>query len=119
MEQPHAAVAVDQYVRRLEVAVDDQVAVRIGHRFADIAEKPQSRRKIGVMGPAPRVDRLAGHIFHRHIGPPVWRDTAVDQPRNPRVLESGEQARSEENTSELQSLMRISYAVFCLQKNTN
>src|SRR3546814_8065551 len=26
--------------------------------------------------------------------------------------------RSEEHTSELQSLMRISYAVFCLQKNT-
>src|SRR3546814_8404380 len=28
------------------------------------------------------------------------------------------QARSEEHTSELQSLMRISYAVFCLKKNT-
>src|SRR3546814_10119616 len=27
-------------------------------------------------------------------------------------------SRSEENTSELQSLMRISYAVFCLQKKT-
>src|SRR3546814_3068280 len=27
------------------------------------------------------------------------------------------QARSEEHTSELQSLMRISYAVFCLKKN--
>src|SRR3546814_4363986 len=27
-------------------------------------------------------------------------------------------ARSEEHTSELQSLMRNSYAVFCLQKNT-
>src|SRR3546814_8253470 len=27
------------------------------------------------------------------------------------------QGRSEENTSELQSLMRISYAVFCLKKN--
>src|SRR3546814_9716296 len=27
--------------------------------------------------------------------------------------------RSEEHTSELQSLMRISYAVFCLEKNTN
>src|SRR3546814_9197286 len=26
--------------------------------------------------------------------------------------------RSEEHTSELQSLMRISYAVFCLKKNT-
>src|SRR3546814_6835874 len=29
------------------------------------------------------------------------------------------QLRSEEHTSELQSLMRISYAVFCLQKKKN
>src|SRR3546814_1381418 len=28
-------------------------------------------------------------------------------------------SRSEEHTSELQSLMRISYAVFCLKKNIN
>src|SRR3546814_12159758 len=32
---------------------------------------------------------------------------------------SGELSRSEEHTSELQSLMRISYAVFCLKKKTN
>src|SRR3546814_4904846 len=30
-----------------------------------------------------------------------------------------DQARSEEHTSELQSLMRISYAVFCLKKKKN
>src|SRR3546814_9995379 len=30
-----------------------------------------------------------------------------------------EPVRSEEHTSELQSLMRISYAVFCLKKKTN
>src|SRR3546814_6268723 len=30
-----------------------------------------------------------------------------------------EHDRSEEHTSELQSLMRISYAVFCLKKKTN
>src|SRR3546814_8027854 len=30
----------------------------------------------------------------------------------------GVDARSEEHTSELQSLMRISYAVFCLKKKT-
>src|SRR3546814_9138919 len=33
-----------------------------------------------------------------------------------RVVMAG---RSEEHTSELQSLMRISYAVFCLKKKTN
>src|SRR3546814_9225567 len=32
------------------------------------------------------------------------------------MLERGGNARSEEHTSELQSLMRISYAVFCLKK---
>src|SRR3546814_5612430 len=31
---------------------------------------------------------------------------------------AGERQRSEEHTSELQSLMRISYAVFCLKKKT-
>src|SRR3546814_6621674 len=31
----------------------------------------------------------------------------------------GGEVRSEEHTSELQSLMRISYAVFCCKKNTN
>src|SRR3546814_987413 len=33
-------------------------------------------------------------------------------------LKVGGDARSEEHTSELQSLMRISYAVFCLKKKT-
>src|SRR3546814_3650788 len=37
------------------------------------------------------------------------------RPRTPRNLRQ-QAARSEEHTSELQSLMRISYAVFCLKK---
>src|SRR3546814_1351121 len=36
-----------------------------------------------------------------------------------RALGYGSAVRSEEHTSELQSLMRISYAVFCLKKNIN
>src|SRR3546814_1761184 len=32
------------------------------------------------------------------------------------VVEAADYSRSEEHTSELQSLMRISYAVFCLKK---
>src|SRR3546814_6180198 len=34
-----------------------------------------------------------------------------------RIMRTSKLLRSEEHTSELQSLMRISYAVFCLQKN--
>src|SRR3546814_6064845 len=35
------------------------------------------------------------------------------------MCRSAKDARSEEHTSELQSLMRISYAVFCLKKKIN
>src|SRR3546814_4933632 len=42
--------------------------------------------------------------------------THVDVRRAPSGLQVSGNARSEEHTSELQSLMRSSYAVFCLQK---
>src|SRR3546814_9692944 len=38
---------------------------------------------------------------------------------SPRGVAAAIPRRSEEHTSELQSLMRISYAVFCLKKNNN
>src|SRR3546814_5817513 len=38
------------------------------------------------------------------------------RPGRPAAGNAGRQDRSEEHTSELQSLMRISYAVFCLKK---
>src|SRR3546814_5446608 len=42
----------------------------------------------------------------------------VDGPGQPRHdQQRAAERRSEEHTSELQSLMRISYAVFCLKKN--
>src|SRR3546814_4016819 len=40
-------------------------------------------------------------------------------PRTARVLQPGAGARSDEHTSDLQSLMRTPYAVFCLTKKTN
>src|SRR3546814_7659831 len=48
-------------------------------------------------------------------------DAQPCEPARPREIAQqhvGEQSRSEEHTSELQSLMRISYAVFCLKKKT-
>src|SRR3546814_1196684 len=58
------------------------------------------------------VDLLASvHPAHR-----------LDQRLDHRLLEQrflGRQVRSEEHTSELQSLMRSSYAVFCLNKKTD
>src|SRR3546814_1913996 len=45
---------------------------------------------------------------------PAEQQQPPDQ-RSDEALRGGEGVRSEEHTSELQSLMRISYAVFCLK----
>src|SRR3546814_1148347 len=54
-----------------------------------------------------RATRPVGELRHAGCGSP-------EDPRDGTPLRS----RSEEHTSELQSLMRNSYAVFCLKKNT-
>src|SRR3546814_7135543 len=50
-----------------------------------------------------------------------FRPSRVPSPNHsgPAISTPRFQARSEEHTSELQSLMRISYAVFCLKKKIN
>src|SRR3546814_6855402 len=58
---------------------------------------------------------IAGLFLAMSMLPPVWRLLAAV----PLEVAGGVlmfSARSEEHTSELQSLMRISYAVFCLKK---
>src|SRR3546814_5214952 len=45
-------------------------------------------------------------------------ETIILKSAAPISLEYDGELRSEEHTSELQSLMRISYAVFCLKKKT-
>src|SRR3546814_7117471 len=52
---------------------------------------------------------------------PAWtimlgRLLALSRDEDGELPQVGQFARSEEHTSELQSLMRISYAVFCLKK---
>src|SRR3546814_9026701 len=53
----------------------------------------------------------------------VQQAVEVEARRQIDILEDGgsikQETRSEEHTSELQSLMRISYAVFCLKKKKN
>src|SRR3546814_7280671 len=66
--------------------------------------------------------RTAREIDDIGIAHPIrrWNDDLVTCiNRRDQCVEEGvlSAARSEEHTSELQSLMRISYAVFCLKKN--
>src|SRR3546814_5968894 len=60
-----------------------------------------------------RPDRLVAKIGMHRIGEIHRRRTARKLDQLP-LRGEGEHLRSEEHTSELQSLMRISYAVFCL-----
>src|SRR3546814_3453033 len=67
-------------------------------------------------------------VGHRHVGQFLaLRDPPRIDPVAQRLADGGMRGivgevvcfvRSEEHTSELQSLMRISYAVFCLKKKT-
>src|SRR3546814_3142209 len=66
-----------------------------------------------------RTDTLFPYTtLFRSVGHAGWSRSGASglgrEPRGPRRLRG--QPRSEEHTSELQSLMRISYAVFCLKK---
>src|SRR3546814_7320678 len=86
----HLAPSLDHAVQRL---VDFQVIGDSGERAAEAVEQLGRNRGVDIAPCGFRVSRLV------EPGP---------TPAEP--------VRSEEHTSELQSLMRISYAVFCLTK---
>src|SRR3546814_7064409 len=68
-----------------------------------VAQCPPS----GTLSPCPS---------HKPLSPAASRAAAMPSAAAPRQRASDSTMRSEEHTSELQSLMRISYAVFCLKK---
>src|SRR3546814_6726048 len=102
------------------------------HRGSREARPPPHRQAAGPVPPAGRsagagvlapqgLEHLAGgRAVHEPRVPRhrLWRGALPADPRR-RALEEIRPLRSEEPTSELQSLMRISYAVFCLKKKTH
>src|SRR3546814_5618682 len=83
-------------------------------------------------GDAVATIRTARLLMNSETVPPTAADPFANQPHaiverdgvrytllgTAHVSKDSVSARSEEHTSELQSLMRISYAVFCLKKKT-
>src|SRR3546814_8385040 len=82
--------------------------------------------------PDKRFFRLSASSARGHIGFPAWQMPSWHRGISQRFpcCSQGQEfrrsaasllgvRRSEEHTSELQSLMRISYAVFCLKKKTH
>src|SRR3546814_5168877 len=82
-----------------------QQAPQLNTRFVD-GVSPRRRSKSGQRC------NCAGVAAHH-------RGCQMDQGVPVLLNQSGIDGRSEEHTSELQSLMRISYAVFCLKKKNN
>src|SRR3546814_7824295 len=85
------------------VVEGDQRDEIIGHRAGVLAGDPvRLRTEAGARG----------HIDSRdHAQPGDPGGAGMQWPQQVEIVD-----RSEEHTSELQSLMRISYAVFCLKK---
>src|SRR3546814_8577924 len=66
----------------------------------------------------PNLNDAFGDAYLGAICAAPYREGRSDS-SNPDVASLDLKGRSEEHTSELQSLMRISYAVFCLKKKKN
>src|SRR3546814_5276126 len=90
-------IVIVKLVRRL-AAVVIAASVLAGLQAAQAAGSTD--QAVGALAYAPQTETL-----YRSDGQALYRSDS-----------SGNQWRSEEHTSELQSLMRISYAVFCLKK---
>src|SRR3546814_7996422 len=84
------------------------------HRQGDIAALDDHRSPCAVDRP----ESSAGDSFGRGLMATHEVLAALADPTRLDVLTRLARSRSEEHTSELQSLMRISYAVFCLKKKT-
>src|SRR3546814_2766413 len=90
-------------------AIDCTADRRFAYSFRDGARLASQHRLVEARSPFKNV------AVHRHLGARTDQHVvARHQGRDRDFL--GRAIRSEEHTSELQSLMRISYAVFCLKK---
>src|SRR3546814_1093265 len=91
----------------LPISHDDLFAEQHRSRHHSLARRTDPRRS----RPVRRADESVARAFVRLVVQPLRAAGRVSRRHH-------EPARSEEHTSELQSLMRISYAVFCLKKKT-
>src|SRR3546814_2198003 len=96
-----------------DLAAGDLAALSPGHGRVIDGEAHRQRRWVDWLG----IDRLADRNISYRIGNRRNGKTGeADDVTCLGALHGNAVQRSEEHTSELQSLMRISYAVFCLKK---
>jgi hypothetical protein len=90
VEEFRFAVGRDEDVRRLDVAVHDEIPVRVLHGVGDLDDERDALAHAEPARVAPAVDRLALDIFHREIRRVVVGDAAVVQRGDVRVRKARE-----------------------------
>src|SRR3546814_3022775 len=81
---------------------------------------PTDDRLVPVDSPMSNVGMIARQFLPKGARVlPITAEAAADYRAAGKAADARLADRSEEHTSELQSLMRISYAVFCLKKKSN
>src|SRR3546814_1316667 len=106
--KPHCNIGtighVDHGKTSLTAAITKVLAETGGATFVDYAniDKAPEERERGITISTAHVEYETAERHYAHVDCPGHADYVKN--------------RSEEHTSELQSLMRISYAVFCLKK---
>src|SRR3546814_3819457 len=83
------------------------------HPFADCSTSNQIMPNVNN----PRSSNSNNSFACVCVGKRTAENVPSSQPLQAKADRSANDSRSEEHTSELQSLMRISYAVFCLKQN--
>src|SRR3546814_8036755 len=107
----------ERCLERMILPIGRVEGARIASGGLAMAERPI--RRCDVDG-SESASRWIGADDHGLAVAPAEHDGVdVEQPGRFRTNHFGRAFRSEEHTSELQSLMRISYAVFCLNKKKN
>src|SRR3546814_7265925 len=76
-------------------------------------------RSLDELAAEPELAAAIAYARRRRLGPFRTPDARADRRDKDLAALARAGFRSEEHTSELQSLMRISYAVFCLKKKKN
>ncbi len=90
VQQLGRAVGDHEHVGRLDVAVDDQVLVRVLDGGADVTKELQARGGVEPVRVAVVDDRLPFDVLHGEVRPAVRRAAAVEKAGDERVLEAGE-----------------------------
>src|SRR3546814_8719771 len=95
--------------RRLQPAVRQGQFLHSSQTSAGHRRRKIGRYSFAIVG--------SSQAFHGYQKRPAYEPHGICD-RFPSSTPARHSPRSEEHTSELQSLMRISYAVFCLKKKT-